>query len=251
MVWIGNSQYRLAPALLTLLSQLEERWPGKGWLNSPQTGTIGDATHQAKNSSSDHNPWLNNTVRALDVAANVSGVPGIVTVTDAPDCEALFAMVNRMYAAQDPRVWPTGYAIYLRRITDPNNPGSFRTHTGDPHLYHVHISVSTNPAGYNSTAPWPLPAGSEAATSAGNPIVIPTAPLEGRVFHLIRNVDTRAVRACGPGFWSALEGHNQAETDANIALALSLPTCLSKTVEDVSSARMTWLFNFYTKGKII
>lgn len=253
MVWTGNDQYRLAPAVLTLLQQLRAAYPGQGWLNSPQTGTIGDATHQAKNSSSDHNPWLNNTVRALDVAANVSGVPGIVTVTDAPDCEALFAMVNRMYAAQDPRVWPTGYAIYLRRITDPNNPGSFRTHTGDPHLYHVHISVSQNPAGYNSTASWPIPtSGPAPAPAAGEATSsLPTnGSVEEIMFHLIRNVESGAVRACGPNLWVALEGTSDADTQANIALAGSLPTCASATVEDVSGARMEWLKRFYTTGKV-
>lgn len=156
MVWTGGGGFRLAPALLTLLQQLEQAYPGSGWLNSPQTGTIGDAKHQAE-SSSDHNPWLDNTVRALDVAANVSGVSGIVTVTDAPDCEALFGIVNQLYAAKDPRVYPNGYAIYNRRITDWNNPGGFHAQQGDPHLYHLHISVSQNPAGFNSTAPWPLP----------------------------------------------------------------------------------------------
>jgi hypothetical protein len=156
--WTGDAKYRLAPALLTLLGQLERAYPGKGWLGSPQTGTIGDIDHLAEGwTNSDHNPWLANTVRALDVAANVSGVPGIVTVTDAPDCEALFRMVNGMYAARDPRVWPNGYAIYLRRVTDWSNPGGYHAQVGDPHLYHLHISVSQNPAGYNSTAAWPLP----------------------------------------------------------------------------------------------
>jgi hypothetical protein len=158
VVWTGGGGFKLAPAILTLLQQLQQAYPGTGWLTSPQTGTIGDVKHQATNSGSDHNPWLNNTVRALDVAANVSGVAGIVTVTDAPDCEALFAMVNRMYAAKDPRVWPNGYAIFKARITDWNNPGGVKPYNGkDQHFYHLHVSVSQNPAGYNSTAPWPLP----------------------------------------------------------------------------------------------
>ncbi len=167
MVWTGGGGYRFAPALMTLLQQLERAYPGTGWLNSPQTGTIGDVAHQAENSGSDHNPWLNKTVRALDVAANVSGVPGIVTVTDAPDCEALFGMANQMYAAKDARIWPNGYAIYKGRITDWNNPGGFKRHTGDPHLYHLHISVSQNPDGYNSTDPWPLPGDSAGIVPMG------------------------------------------------------------------------------------
>jgi hypothetical protein len=252
MVWTGNDQFRLAPALLTLLQQLQAAFPGQGWLNSPQTGTIGDVVHQAKNSSSDHNPWLNNTVRALDVAANVSGVQGIVTVTDAPDCEALFAMVNRMFAAQDSRVWPDGYAIYLKRITDPKNPGSFKVQTGDPHLFHVHISVSQNPAGYNSTASWPLTPSRISPQADGVTPSLPTAPEseEDQMFHVIRNTQSGAVRAAGPNFWVALEGASPDETQANIALALTLPGCTSSSVEDVSDARMTWLKRFYTTGKV-
>ena len=70
------------------------------------------------------------------------------------------------------------------------------------------------------------------------------------MFHLIRNVESGAVRACGPNLWVALEGTSDAETQANITLAGSLPTCASATVEDVSGARMEWLKRFYTTGKV-
>lgn len=146
-MWMGGGGYSLAQSLAVLIHQLETAYPSQAWQNSPDTGTIGDAAHQAQGRDSDHNPWLNNTVRALDVAnSDPAG----------PDCEALFAMVNRMYAARDPRVYPNGYAIYRGRITDWDNPGSFHAQQGDPHNNHVHISVSQNPAGYNSPAPWPL-----------------------------------------------------------------------------------------------
>lgn len=165
MVWTGDATDRLAPALLTLLHQLVRAYPGQQWLNSPQTGTIGDPAHRAE-PSSDHNPWLDHTVRALDVAVDVSGVPGIVTVTDGPPGAQLAAMVNAMYAARDPRVYPNGYAIFDGRITDWTRPGQTKPYLGaDQHRYHVHISVSQNPAGYNSTAPWPLPG--ESADSGG------------------------------------------------------------------------------------
>lgn len=155
-MWMGSDQYRLAPALVELIHQLEAAFPAPAWQMSPQTGTIGDAAHIAEGSASDHNPWVANTVRALDVAANAPG---------GPDAEALFEMVNRMFADRDGRVWPNGYAIFNGRITDWDNPGSYHAQTGDPHLEHVHISVSQNPSGYNSTAPWPLPG---ETTSGGN-----------------------------------------------------------------------------------
>lgn len=94
-----------------------------------------------------------------------------------------------------------------------------------------------------------------APTAGPGPIPIPAATttahhLEGRVFHLIRNIDTGALRACGPGLWTALEGDTRDQTLANLALARSLPTCLDPKVEDVSNARMVWLNGFYTKGTV-
>jgi hypothetical protein len=146
-MWMGGGGNTLAVSLVTLIGQLSAAYPSTVWQNHVDTGTIGDATHQAEGSASDHNPWLYHTVRALDVAnADPHG----------PDCEALFAMVNRMYAAKDSRVFPDGYAIYRGRITDWDNPGKFHAQIGDQHNNHVHISVSQTPTGYNSTAPWPL-----------------------------------------------------------------------------------------------
>ncbi|HTZ43115.1 MAG TPA: hypothetical protein VMB79_04580 [Jatrophihabitans sp.] len=250
MVWTGDARYRLAPALLTLLHQLQADYPGAGWLNSPQTGTIGDAAHFAEGSASDHNPWLDGTVRALDIAADVSGVPGVVPVRDAPDCEALFGMVNRMYAARDVRVYPDGYAIYRGRITDWDNPGGYHAQQGDPHQYHLHISVSRNPAGFGSTAPWPVP-GEQPMAGPGTPAAGGVSmAMEDAVFHVIRNQETGAVRACGPSMWVSLNATSDAETQANIDLARGLPTCASQTVEEVSSARMAWLKRFYTTGTV-
>ena len=71
------------------------------------------------------------------------------------------------------------------------------------------------------------------------------------MFHVIRNSENGALRACGPNFWVALEGATPDETKANVALATSLPGCSSKTVEDVSEKRMVWLKRFYTTGKVV
>lgn len=248
MVWTGNAQYRLAPALETLLAQLRAAYPGQQWLTSPQTGTIGDARHFAEGSASDHNPWLDSTVRALDVAVNVSGVAGVQTVTDGPPGAALFASVNAMYAARDPRLWPGGYVIYSRRITDPANLGASKPYYGvDPHIYHVHVSVSVNPAGFNSIAPWPLAFGQ--APASGSAVKIPSAALSGgRVFRIIRNVKSGAVRAYAPGWWCALEGSTQAETLAIVNDFRTDPLCINNRVDDVSDARMLLIYKAMMKG---
>lgn len=144
-MWMGDSQYRLAGSLTVLIRQLVAAYPDREWQTSPGTGTIGDAAHRAQGSASDHNPWLSNTVRALDVAKTAKG----------PDCEQLFHMVNKMYGDRDPRVYPYGYAIFNGRITDWDNPGGYHAQQGDPHTEHCHISVGqTN---YNRTDPWPIP----------------------------------------------------------------------------------------------
>lgn len=251
MVWLGNEQYRLAPSLRTLWNQLVAANPGQQWQTSPQTGTIGDAKHQAKNRASDHNPWLDNTVRALDIAANVTGVPGIRDVADGPSCEALFAMVNQMYAARDPRIWPDGYGIYLHRITDPARPGRSKPTTPqqDPHLYHLHISVSTNPAGFNSTAPWPIPQPARPPAPAPTPTQPDHQPAEDGMYEVLRNEVTGAVRAGSPGGWVALD------TPDDIANALTGPLLTDRQPvdkatgrpkpRDVSDPGMTWWKNFY------
>jgi hypothetical protein len=247
MVWTGGDGDRLAPALLTLLHQLQAAYPGQGWINSPQTGTIGDRAHR-REPSSDHNPWLDSTVRALDVAVNVSGVPGIVTVTDGPPGAELAAMVNRMFALKDPRVWPDGYAIFRARITDPANPGGTKPYAGDdPHLYHVHISVSRNPAGFNSTEPWPL--SGESSSSSGGVKIPPPVVSGGRMFRIIHNVQTNAYRLVMPGVWSALEGSTPKETEAIVEYFRKDPLCAGNRVEDVSNAGMQLTYNAYMKGK--
>lgn len=141
---MGDSQYSLAGALVTLIHQLEAAFHDREWQTSPGTGTIGDAAHRAQGSASDHNPWLHDTVRALDVAKTAKG----------PDCEQLFRMVNKMYGDHDPRVYPYGYAIFNGRITDWDNPGGYHAQQGDPHTEHCHISVGQT--GYDRTDPWPI-----------------------------------------------------------------------------------------------
>lgn len=246
--WTGDAEYRLAPAVFTLLLQLEEAYPGQHWWRSPQTGTLGDRNHLAEGwTRSDHNPWLDRTVRALDAANNVQGVPGIVDVDDGPPGASLLAMFNAMFAAKDPRVWPDGYGIFNGQITDPEHPGKSKPYYGaDPHRYHFHGSMSTNPAGFNSTAPWPLIPPALSAADRAHRIA---AARGGPMFRIIRNKENGVLRACGPGFWCAIQGRTSAETLQQLAVFRADPLCIDPTVEDVSEARMQLLYRFYMKGK--
>jgi hypothetical protein len=252
-MWTGDGEFRFAPTLLTLFHQLRQAYPGTGWQNSPQTGSLGDAAHRAEGSASDHNPWLNNTVRALDIAANVSGVPGIVTVTDAPDCEALFHMVNQLYGARDLRVWPTGYAMYRSRITDWNSPGAYRATTADedPHPYHLHISASQNPAGYESTSLWPL-IGEAASSGTATPVqegpfmTLPQPALDAMVHQVgvtDANVKTiyewtksTVLRVASIG---ATQATQAASLDALLAAVKALDTAEPGSVDPAALAALT------------
>lgn len=221
-MWEGGDGFTLAGSLVTLIAQLEAAYPDQGWQNDSGTGTIGDAAHRAEGSASDHNPWLNNTVRALDVALTAAG----------PSCEGLFQMVNRMYAAHDPRVFPNGYAIFNGRITDWSNPGGYHAQQGDQHLTHCHISVSQDSGaeGYNSTAPWPI---------TGSPAPAPT-PTPGTLedddmtFEMIANITdpTGAVYA-----WSVSGAWWHVPSQGWVDVCNSLPACQPKGVRRLNAAQ--------------
>jgi hypothetical protein len=115
---------------------------------------IGDARHQAENgphgpgSGSDHNGWVHlagvGVVRAFDITNDPAlGLPAVA--------ERLRA---RALAGTLPQVAGGGYLILAGRITAPDWSG-WRVYTGpDPHVSHLHVSVSLDAAGFDSSAPW-------------------------------------------------------------------------------------------------
>lgn len=130
----------LAGAAQTLLDAVNAHWPGR---DKASDGTIGDARHVAEGSGSDHNPWLNHTVRADDITA--AGI----------DAAWLAEQLRLLGAAGDHRLAGGGYVIYNRRITLPDFSGWQPYDGGDPHTSHVHVSFSRNPAGYeDNRTPW-------------------------------------------------------------------------------------------------
>jgi hypothetical protein len=132
--------WRLATALEVLRKEVNAAHPNR---QKASDGTIGDVAHQSQGSASDHNPWLNNTVRAWDI-------------TTADFTDALAEWLRQKGQGGDPRLVGGGYVIYKARIASDNPVAgvwNWRPYSGDPHTSHIHVSVTRN-AAYDSAAPW-------------------------------------------------------------------------------------------------
>lgn len=113
-------------------------------------GTIGDAAHASRDS--DHNPWV--------ILAGV-GIVRARDVTHDPahgcDCDVLAERVAALIAlSAHPALRHGAYVIRNRRIFSFDRRGEgWRPYTGsNPHEKHMHVSVSLDPTGFDSTAPW-------------------------------------------------------------------------------------------------
>ena len=138
--------WRVAQSLLTLRTQINNRFPNR---SKASDGTIGDAAHASR--SSDHNPWI------------IDGANGVVSAMDithdpAHGCSAE-TLAEAIRAARDARV---KYIIWNRRIANSSPIGAaaawqWRSYTGaNGHTHHIHISVKSDRAHYDSTAPWSI-----------------------------------------------------------------------------------------------
>jgi lysophospholipase L1-like esterase len=128
-----------APALVTLLAQIDARWPNRA---RGTDGILGDAAHQQR--LSDHN-----TGDALDITSDAA---------NGPPLDALAAALLR-----DPR---THYVIWNRRIANVEIAGgTWRPYTGtSAHTDHLHLSIY--PAKRNDASAWNLSA--EAPSEPGD-----------------------------------------------------------------------------------
>lgn len=137
--------YREARSLATLLSEVNAAAPRR---NKASDGWIGDAAHATR--TSDHNPWVRvgglGVVRARDFTHDPAG--GL-------DCHKLADALVRLLGRHS-ALGSGAYLIWNRRIisTDRIREG-WRPYTGsNPHTQHLHVSVSIEAAGFDSTAPW-------------------------------------------------------------------------------------------------
>lgn len=154
--------WRSAHAIDELRKEINARWPNR---SKASDGTIGDAAHASR--SSDHNPWVKvngvGVVRAIDITA------------DGIDPDAYAEHLRALGKAGDPRIVPGGYVIWNKRIASERDGWKWRRYTGsNGHTRHIHLSLSTRPAGFDSRASWGI-------NGVGRPKP-PTAPNAGRVW---------------------------------------------------------------------
>lgn len=122
--------YFLAPSLVALRDEINERWPER---DKASDGWIGDPAHASR--LSDHNPDSNGCVHAIDV--DVDGI----------DVDLLLKQV-----IGDPRVW---YVIFNRRIYSRTYGWAARVYTGsNAHTAHVHVSIRYTHTAENDTRIW-------------------------------------------------------------------------------------------------
>ena len=139
-------RWRVAESLNTLLKQVNTMAPSR---SKASDGSIGDAAHATR--SSDHNPWI------VDAGIGVVSARDI-THDAAHGCDAN-VLAEKIRAARDPRV---KYIIWNRRIASSSPIGGvaaweWRRYTGaNGHTHHVHLSVKSDTATYDSAAPGAL-----------------------------------------------------------------------------------------------
>lgn len=139
--------WRVARSLDVLLGEINATAPLR---NKAADGSIGDAAHATR--TSDHNPWVvyggQGIVRARDFTHDPAG--GL-------DCNELARALSALIAlGGHPACRSGAYVIWRGRIFsfDRRHEG-WRTYSGsNPHDHHLHLSVATDPAGFDSTRPW-------------------------------------------------------------------------------------------------
>lgn len=151
--------WRTAHAIDELRNEVNRRWPNRSKVSD---GTIGDAAHASR--TSDHNPWIKvngvGVVRAIDITAN-----GI-------DPDAYAEHLRALGKAGDPRLTGGGYVIWNKRIASEKQGWAWRRYTGaNGHTKHIHLSLSTKPAGFDSRASWGI-------LNLGRPKPPPPAPVD-------------------------------------------------------------------------
>lgn len=121
-----SNSWKVAPALVQLLLQINQKWPGrsKAW-----DGTVGDLSHQER--KSDHNPDFDGVVRALDVTHDP--LHGLSSEY----------LAEGLRLSRDKRI---RCIISNRKIAEAKHGFEWAPYHGaSPHDHHCHVSVQWAP----------------------------------------------------------------------------------------------------------
>lgn len=139
--------WRVARSLDVLLGEANAFAPLRSKVSD---GSIGDAAHASRDS--DHNPWV------------VFGGQGIVRARDFThdpddgfDCEPFAdALAALIAVGGHPALRSGAYVIWRGRIFSfDRRAEGWRLYSGsNPHNHHLHLSVATDAAGFDSALPW-------------------------------------------------------------------------------------------------
>jgi hypothetical protein len=139
--------WRVARSLDVLLDEVNATAPLRSKVSD---GSIGDAAHASRDS--DHNPWVTYGGQGIVRARDFTNDP-----TNGLDCNRLAEVLTALIATGvHPACRSGAYVIWRGRIYsfDRRHEG-WRPYDGsNPHDHHLHISVATDPAGFDSTASW-------------------------------------------------------------------------------------------------
>ena len=155
--------WRAANSILGLIGAVNAIAPNRSTVSD---GTIGDTAHSTR--KSDHNPNAFGVVTAVDLTHDPVNGADMDTIT------------NVLRLGRDPRI---KYVIYNRRIfasytTSTRAAWEWGPYSGtNAHTKHAHISVSADPALYDSTTKWDL-AGT--ISVQGEPPMLPLKYGDGR-----------------------------------------------------------------------
>lgn len=169
----GTGDYRRAYALDVLVAEADAADPGRSKVSD---GWIGDARHQAENgpngpgSGSDHNPWVRFEGRGIVRAEDLTNDP----VLDLPAVAERIRLAAQ--AGRCPQVTGGGYVILAGRITAEDWSG-WHVYTGsDPHVSHMHVSVSLAEPQFDSRAGWGVFTNEQPPAPTPTPPPAPPAP---------------------------------------------------------------------------
>lgn len=168
--------WRPAKCLTVLKAQIDKAHPHRP---KQSDGMVASSQHHQANPNSDHEPNEHGVVCAWDI-------------TTADFTDTLAEQLRALGKAGDPRV---AYVIYKRRIASAKQGWAWRPYTkGDPHLNHIHLSVSQDPKVYDLTHPWnlnPAPKKAAAKKAPAKPAAKPKPPpfplAEGHWFGVVSN----------------------------------------------------------------